>query len=149
MARKDELATVVLLSPPNTSAVQPPVGPFAARLVAIGGDGALLVDVGDGRQCYCDYLIARASEGLGLSPGDRVLVQPLPGEARPVVMGRIGAYPAMPENAIWESAGTLTLRCGASSIDLRADGKVMIRGEDVLVRAKGTKRIRAGTVSIN
>jgi len=25
----------------------------------------------------------------------------------------------------------------------------MIRGDDVLVRAKGTKRIRAGTVSIN
>jgi hypothetical protein len=43
----------------------------------------------------------------------------------------------------------LSLKCGDASIDLRADGKVMIRGEDVLVRAKGTKRIRAGTVSIN
>ena len=48
-----------------------------------------------------------------------------------------------------ESVGQLTLVCGQASIDLRADGKVMIRGEDVLVRAKGTQRIRAGTVSIN
>ena len=33
--------------------------------------------------------------------------------------------------------------------DLRADGKVRSRGDDVLVRAKGTQRIRAGSVSIN
>jgi hypothetical protein len=36
-----------------------------------------------------------------------------------------------------------------STVDLRADGKVMVRGEDVLLRAKGTQRIRAGTVAIN
>ena len=41
------------------------------------------------------------------------------------------------------------LRCGEASLDLRADGKVLLRGDDVLVRAKGTQRIRAGTVSIN
>jgi hypothetical protein len=50
---------------------------------------------------------------------------------------------------VLQAAHTLSLQCGLSSIDLRADGKVVIKGDDVLVRAKGTKRIRAGSVSIN
>ena len=48
-----------------------------------------------------------------------------------------------------DATNSLSLKCGEASIELRADGKVLIKGEDVTVRAKGTKRIRAGTVSIN
>jgi hypothetical protein len=44
---------------------------------------------------------------------------------------------------------TLTLKCGEASVNLRADGQVMVKGEDVLLRAKGTQRIRAGNVAIN
>ena len=72
---------------------------------------------------------------------------------RPVVLGRIGALPAPGEavvqNLVIAASETLTLRCGESSVDLRADGKLMVRGDDVLVRAKGTQRIRAGSVAIN
>ena len=48
-----------------------------------------------------------------------------------------------------QASESLSLTCGQASIELRADGKVLIRGDDVLLRAKGTQRIRAGTVSIN
>jgi len=84
--------------------------------------------------------------------GDRVLVilPRAPGE-RGVVLGRLARYDpdAIGRHVNLNASESMTLRCGESSINLRADGKVMIRGEDVLVRAKGTKRIRAGTVSIN
>jgi hypothetical protein len=84
--------------------------------------------------------------------GTNVLVAILAGEAeRGIVLGGIGTVHSLPSAGTMVIGATtqLTLSCGASSIDLRADGKVMIRGEDVLVRAKGTKRVRAGTVSIN
>jgi hypothetical protein len=68
-----------------------------------------------------------------------------------VVLGRVSRYRGQqpPEHVVVGAGKSLTLQCGQASIDLHVDGKVMIRGEDVLVRAKGTKRIRAGSVSIN
>jgi hypothetical protein len=121
--------------------------PFAAVLVAISGTGELLVETADGQRLACECL--QQTLAPSWQPGDRLLVQPLPSPAVPVVMGRIGPYVAAPDHLCVNAAGHLRLQCGESSIDLRADGKVMIRGDDVLVRAKGTKRIRAGTVSIN
>ena len=115
----------------------------------ISGDGTLLVEDAQGRRQVCDWLAGPATVGTPLAPDDTVLVQPLGGDARAVVLGRIGAYTAAPEHVTIRAAETLTLQCGDSQVDLRADGKLMIRGDDVLVRAKGTQRIRAGTVAIN
>jgi hypothetical protein len=50
---------------------------------------------------------------------------------------------------VLEATEALTLRCGEASIELRADGSAIVKGEDVLLRAKGTQRIRAGNVAIN
>jgi hypothetical protein len=149
MSRKKPAARLYTLEQPLAEGEAFPEGPFAARLVAIGGDGVLLVEDSRGRQHLCDYLAGAAQVGGWLAIEDLLLVHPVAGAPRPVVMGRIGPYPPTLEHVVLESTSSMTLRCGASSIDLRADGKVMIRGEDVLVRAKGTQRIRAGTVSIN
>lgn len=43
----------------------------------------------------------------------------------------------------------LVLRCGKSSITLRANGKIVVRGTYVETRADGTNRIKGGTVKIN
>ena len=43
----------------------------------------------------------------------------------------------------------VVLRCGKSSITLRADGRVSIRGKFVESCAEGTNRINGGSVSIN
>lgn len=128
--------------------------PYAAELLELAEDGTLIVRDGAGRTQACDWLAHAAAPAVQLNPGDRLLVQPLGATERPVVMGCIGSYTAplpatlAPHVAI-ESAESLSLTCGESSIELRADGKVLIRGDDVLVRAKGTQRIRAGSVSIN
>lgn len=126
-------------------------GPEAAELIAIDAEGQLLVSTADGRRYRCAWLETAGTSGVRLARGDLVLAI-LPGDGHPgVVLGRIGRYraPAPEAHVTIEATETLTLKCGASSVDLRADGKLMVRGEDVLLRARGTQRIRAGTVAIN
>ncbi len=125
--------------------------PLRASLVSIGSDGALRVRFPNGVECLCDCLETALASQQALAEGDRLLVLPASADGPAIVLGRIGKYreARTVERLTLDATESLTLKCGDASIDLRADGKVMIRGEDVLVRAKGTKRIRAGTVSIN
>ena len=98
----------------------------------------------------CDVL--QSHQPAVFAPGDEVLVMVLSGDApRGVVMGRVVAYSHEPNPGHLALAATesLTLRCGESSLEMRADGQVLLRGDDVVLRAKGTQRIRAGTVAIN
>jgi hypothetical protein len=43
----------------------------------------------------------------------------------------------------------LHLQCGESSITLRRDGKVSIKGKYILSRAKVSNRIKGGSVQLN
>lgn len=103
----------------------------------------------------CDYLESAANAALELGISDRVLVMLPAGEGQHgCVLGRIGRYqppkkqPAQ-EQVVIEAGGQLTLKCGASTIDLRKDGKLLIRGNDVVSKAKRTHKIKGGTVAIN
>jgi hypothetical protein len=115
-----------------------------------GADGLIEVLCADGCPRACAWLENGENQHVRLTVGDTVLLVAGTAKSAPIVMGRIGRYSHKPPgNLKLEAVDTITLACGESSIALRADGKVTIRGEDVLVRAKGTQRIRAGTVSIN
>ena len=48
-----------------------------------------------------------------------------------------------------EAADELVLRCGAASLVLRRNGRVIIRGTYVETRSKGVNRIKGGSVLIN
>jgi hypothetical protein len=122
-----------------------------AELLSIGIEGKLQVRTAEGWEFPCDWLEGPATAGIRLQPGDRLLVAPPTDGENGVALGRIGRYqePKPEANVTIEAGETLTLKCGEASVDLRKDGKVMVRGEDVLLRAKGTQRIRAGTVAIN
>lgn len=121
------------------------------RVTAILENGVICVATGRGAEVECEALESFATGPQALAIGDRLLFLPPAGEELGVVVGRITRYapPSMLANRVIDASEGLLLRCGESSIDLRADGKVLIKGEDVTVRAKGTQRIRAGTVSIN
>jgi hypothetical protein len=135
---------------PSSSLRPQSLGTIAqGTVVAIRPDG--LIDVLGlwGHPVACAWLEGSGSIGIVLCPGDVVLVSQQAEDTPPVVLGRVGRY-GQPAARIELQAGqALSLKCGDASMELRADGKVLIRGEDVLVRAKGTKRIRAGAVSIN
>lgn len=139
---------------PVVALTQLPSGPAEpALLMRINADGTMNVELSNGRQWICDVLLS----GLNLTlvsdfkVGARLLVSPMPAGNRPVVLGIIGTLLDVQHSAevVIASNTRLTLQCGEASIEMRADGKVLIKGDEVTVRAKGTKRIRAGSVSIN
>lgn len=106
----------------------------------------------DGDVVGCDVL--QASEGLPLrlSVGDAVLVWRAPGRTRGVVMGRIGApdeRAAGPDELLLDAGERLVLRCGDGSIEIRKDGKILIKGKDVVSHARRVNRVKGGSVSIN
>jgi hypothetical protein len=151
MRSKPATARIFELQPAESKASIPSSQPLRAKLLAIKEDGILTVRTTDGNEFNCDWLEGNATAGIKLQLGDRLLVAPPTDGENGVVLGRIGRYqePKPEANVTLEAGETLTLKCGEASVDLRKDGKVMVRGEDVLLRAKGTQRIRAGTVAIN
>ena len=131
---------------------------FRAKVLTVHEDGSVLVSSLDGsRECACDVLQTAGAFLLLLAPGDDVLVWlPSRGRARGIILGRIGASvdPASarllaPDEVILEAKKGLTLRVGDGSITLRADGKILIKGKDLVSHAKRMNRIKGGAVSIN
>jgi len=53
------------------------------------------------------------------------------------------------ERIVLTGKEAIELRCGGASISLSKSGKLVIRGAYVETRAKGTNRIKGGTVQIN
>lgn len=124
-----------------------------ATLLALREDGLLLLRDGEGREFLSECLEGSLS-GSALAPGDVLLALTSTLNRHGVALGRIGRYQPpipdqVPDHLTIETTESLTLKCGDSSVSMRADGKLVVRGDDVLVRAKGTQRIRAGNVSIN
>jgi hypothetical protein len=73
-----------------------------------------------------------------------------------VVLGRIArAAPKSataqepPDTLVLQAKRDLTLKCGDGSITICADGKIIIKGTDLVSRAKRTNRIKGGSVAIN
>jgi len=120
-----------------------------ARLTILQADGRLQVRSAEGLDWVCEWLETGGTLTPPLQVGDSLLVMPPRADFVGVVLGRIGSYQAQHTALVLGATESLTLRCGESSLEMRADGQVLLRGEDVLLRAKGTQRIRAGTVAIN
>ena len=139
----------ITAQPASSPRPQPLGSSMQGTVIAIRPDGMIDVRGPSGHAVACAWLESSGNSGIALSPGDAVLLSQHAEDAPPVVLGRIGLYGRPAARVELEAGQTLSLKCGEASIDLRADGKVMVRGEDVLLRAKGTQRIRAGTVSIN
>ena len=76
--------------------------------------------------------------------------------ALPLITGLVQAPTATPTEAridgkrvVITGEEEVELRCGEASITLSKSGKLVIRGASVETRAKGTNRIKGGSVQIN
>jgi hypothetical protein len=49
----------------------------------------------------------------------------------------------------FEAVDQIVLRCGKSSVTLRSDGKVIVKGSEIFNRSSGAHKIKSGTVKIN
>ena len=75
---------------------------------------------------------------------------------RPVLMGLVhAALPAQGtlvlemDRIVLQGHSEVQLRCGQASVTMRADGKVVIKGSELVSRASATNKIRGATVQIN
>ncbi len=120
-----------------------------------GGDVGVVVPGEPPLRLRCDVLRTADAPTLTLSLGDRVLVLlPATEAGRACVLGRVGVYESprpdpVPDARTIEANERLELRCGESALTLDAQGRVLLKGRDVVTRAKRSQKIRAGTVHIN
>lgn len=91
---------------------------------------------------------------------DRVEIREEAGDAEVLpepVQEQLAPAPAeRPDEAVidgktvrFEARDEIVLRCGQGSITLRKDGKIVIKGTQLLSRASGVNRIKGGQVNIN
>lgn len=72
---------------------------------------------------------------------------------QPLILGLI--QPPLPEveadgeKLVLEARREMTLRCGKASITMTADGRVTIRGTQVLSRSDGPNRVQGASVQLN
>ena len=117
----------------------------------------VILEIQPTKRICCDLLQTSEVDGLCLAPCDTVLVWlPENDEQRGVVLGRIGPIRAdiskqkeTPDELVIEAKKNLTLKCGDGSITLRKDGKILIKGKDLVSQAKRMNRIKGGSVAIN
>ena len=123
----------------------------SGRLVAVEESGLLRVDVPEHGQMLAAWLECTGALGVELAVGDELLISLTAHPTLPVVLGRIGRYvaPGQAQSLVIQAQERVELRVGQATVELRNSGQVLVSGEDVLLRAKGTQRIRAGTVAIN
>ncbi|HTO88061.1 MAG TPA: hypothetical protein VMR54_11115 [Thermoanaerobaculia bacterium] len=125
------------------------------RVRTVRADGLVVIFAdAESKDVACEILQVSGPPNC-LARGDDVLVwRPGPGE-QGVVLGRIGVdanpgdSPRLPDELLLEAKNGLTLRVGDGSITLRADGKILIKGKDLVSHAKRLNRIKGGAVSIN
>lgn len=118
------------------------IAPVPLCLAVVESAGTwITVAWGDGTMRTC-------SRVRGLPPvrsGDRVLVQPLvDGHVVTAVLDD-----GSPDELVIEAGRQVTIRCGDGSLTIRRDGRVLIRGLDIVSRATRANRIKGAQVAIN
>jgi len=130
-------------------------------LAVLEGEGLAVEKIGgeeDAQEAWvCDVLEDASGRTPSFAPGDTVLAWLGSGpDERGVVLGRIGrpvapprTEPDAPDELVLEAKKNLTLRCGDGSITIREDGRILIKGKDLVSHARRVNRIKGGSVAIN
>ena len=120
------------------------------KLRELNTQGQLLVSTPDG-DFWCDWLYTSALPAAPMEAGCELLVLLVRDGSTGVCLGRIGRWSeqSLAPDLVIQSSTSLALKCGEASVTMDASGRLLLKGDDVVVRAKGTKRIRAGHVAIN
>ena len=121
-------------------------------LTLIGFDetGHPLVPNEDGSEARtCRSLVALSAQDIGCE----LATTTVDGTPLLLILGRV--LPALPfaevdgDRLVLEANREIVLRCGKSSITLKADGRVSVKGTQLLSRADGQNRVQGATVQLN
>ncbi len=155
------------MSAPATGREVVLTGTFLAELLSFehGLWTARVLDDPASRHVRCQRLDTAPATSGSFASGDTVLVVPIAhGPERYVILGRLsgGDVPDAesesdatagqcdtPNVILLEATDELTLRVGDGSITIRKDGRILIKGRDLVSHAQRMNRIKGGAVSIN
>jgi hypothetical protein len=124
-------------------------------------DSGVLVELSSTREIVlAESLVAFTEAELDHAAAERraVLLTFEEGDRqKPVIIGLVAPVPARPapkpgasdEVVLIRGRDSIQLRCGAASITLRKDGKIVLRGSYVISRATKENRIAGGSVHFN
>jgi hypothetical protein len=130
-----------------------------ARVVEVRDDNTVQVEFGH-EALSCEVLVTSgAASRLVLATGDVVLVlPPIDERTMGIILGRIGSShdaedvapsESVVDEMVIEAKESLTLKVGDGSITIRKDGRILIKGKDLVSHASRANRIRGGSVQIN
>jgi hypothetical protein len=130
-----------------------------AHVSSLQDGGSVVVRLeGSTDELDCELLAGAGQASGQLRIGDQVLIWHSGNrEQRGVVLGRVGRdrphenleRDATPDELVIEAKHSLTLRVGSGSITIREDGKILIKGKDLVSHAQRLNRIKGGAVQIN
>ena len=148
-----------------------PAPSMVRGVVVVADHPRFIVDLqrGSASEIVSAELLSTSNAPLSLMPGDSVLCWVGTNDRdAAVIMGRIGqsvvddieepvrepnddadSSSKVPESLVIEAKHSLTLRVGDGSITIREDGKILIKGKDLVSHAQRMNRIKGGAVSIN
>ena len=147
--------------------LEPRGGVASGRIHRIAEDGSILVLISSSSQHPC-----QAGTIVPVGPGDvgREVVLAFTPERkdRPVILGMVAEHSRPKTQARidlersdvrdlridgqfihFKAADEILLECGQGSIRLRRDGKIIIKGLQIISRSKGVNKIKGAAVSIN
>lgn len=140
-------------------------------------DGKILVESSEANIVFCRFVRSSDGPALSLNPGDKVLFAKDPerqegyvlGIVEPVLSGNLANLeieapvekveinlPTNKENLVingkkltLEADQEIELKCGKGAIVIRKDGKILIRGTNLVSRSSGANKIKGASVAIN
>lgn len=124
-------------------------GPVVARIAATIDDAALSAAARDHQECVLTFEEGDAARPILLAllrsatPNLDAVLSPAPSLQTPRVARVDGKRVEI------QGREEIVLSCGESSLTLRADGTVVLRGVSVVTQARRTNKIRGGKVQIN
>ncbi|MBU2959869.1 hypothetical protein KO516_03315 [Citreicella sp. C3M06] len=114
-----------------------------ATLAGFDAQGRALVALPDGAQMPARALVALDAALIGAE----LAVTPVADGAGLLILGLLD--PPRPERHVIEAARELVLRCGETSVTLTSDGRLTLRGKQLLSRAEGANRVQGASVKLN
>ena len=147
--------------------------PVIARLAGSGPDDEILVDTGTGTPCTARLMAGADRRELGKvgNRGREVLVVFQNGDrTKPIIVGlmdepleslvqmKSAAFDLSErkkevridgKRLVIEAKDEIELKCGQGSITIRKDGKIVVKGTNLLSRSAGPNRIKGGSISLN
>jgi hypothetical protein len=124
-------------------------GVHRAEITGIGPDGRaqVLIPTLGKTPLFAASLVPVAAASVGRLAAVTMM------DDQPLILGLI--QPPLPEveadgeKLVLEARREVTLRCGKASITMTADGRVTIRGTQVLSRSDGPNRVQGASVQLN